>query len=42
MAMELNGVDGETIMKHDCWTCLTFMMYIHNQIAHLSEDLSQK
>ena len=42
MAMKLNGVDGETIMKHGRWTGLTFMMYIHNQIAHLSEDLSQK
>ena len=42
MAMKLNGIDGETIMKHGRWTGLTFMMYIHNQIAHLSEDLSQK
>ena len=42
MAMKLNGVDTETIMKHGQWTGLTFMMYIHNQIAHLSEDLSKK
>ena len=42
MAMKLYGVDGETIMKHGHWTGLMFMMYIHNQIAHLSEDLSLK
>ena len=42
MAMKLNGVDTETIMKHGRWTGLTFMMYIHNQIAHLSTDLSAK
>ena len=42
MAMKLNGVDTETIMKHGHWTGLTFMMYIHNQIAHLSTDLSAK
>ena len=40
MAMKVNGVDTETIMKHGRWTGLTFMMYIHNQIAHfLSTNL---
>ena len=43
MAMKVNGVDTETIMKHGRWTGLTFMMYIHNQIAHfLSTNLSAK
>ena len=44
IAMKLNaGVDGETIMKHGRWTGgLMFMTFIHNQIAHLSEDRSQK
>ena len=36
MALALHGIKTEVIMKHGRWTSLTFMMYIHNQIAHLS------
>ena len=42
MAMALHGIKTEVIMKHGRWTSLTFMMYIHNQIAHLSKGLSTK
>ena len=42
MAMRLNGADDTTIMKMGRWTSMTFMMYIHNQIAHLSNDLSNR
>ena len=42
MAMALHGIKTEVIMKHGRWTSLTFMMYIHNQIAHLSKGLSKK
>ena len=42
MAMALHGTKTEIIMKHGRWTSLTFMMYIHNQIAHLSKGLSAK
>ena len=40
--MALHGIKTEVIKKHGCWTSLTFMMYIHNQIAHLSKGLSTK
>ena len=42
MALKLMGVADTIIMKHGRWSGLTFLMYIHNQIAHLSCDLSQK
>ena len=42
MALRLHGFDNTTIMKTGWWTSLTFMMYIHNQIAHLSHDMSCK
>lgn len=42
MALKLQGADDTTIMKLGRWTSLTFLQYIHNQIAHLSADLSQK
>ena len=42
MALALQGVSTKIIMKHGRWTSLTFMMYIHNQIAHLSKGLSEK
>ena len=42
MAMKLSGCDTEEIMKHGRWRSLTFMMYIHNQIAHLSADISKR
>ena len=35
MALKLHGFDDTTIMKMGRWTSLTFLMYIHNQIAHL-------
>ena len=42
MAMKLQGVSDTIIMKQGRWSSLTFLMYIHNQIAHLSKGLSQK
>ena len=42
MALKLMGVADTIIMKMGRWSGLTFLMYIHNQIAHLSCDLSQK
>ena len=42
MALKLMGVADTIIMKHGRWSGLTFLMYIHNQIAHLSCDLSKK
>ena len=42
MAMKLMGIADTIIMKHGRWSGLTFLMYIHNQIAHLSCDLSKK
>ena len=41
MALKLTGADDTTIMKIGRWTSLTFLQYIHNQIAHLSTDLAQ-
>jgi hypothetical protein len=42
MALRLHGCDDTTIMKMGRWTSLTFTQYIHNQIAHLAEDISSK
>jgi hypothetical protein len=42
MALKLHGYDDTTIMKMGRWTSLTFLQYIHNQIAHLSSDISKK
>lgn len=42
MAMKLHGLDDTTIMKQGRWTSLTFLMYIHAQIAHLGKDISTK
>ena len=42
MALKLHGFDDTTIMKMGRWTSLTFLMYIHNQIAHLGKDISKK
>ena len=42
MAFKLHGYDDNTITKMGRWTSLTFLKYIHNQIAHLSKDISQK
>ena len=42
MALKLHGYNDTTIMKMGRWTSLTFLQYIHNQIAHLSKDISKK
>ena len=42
MALKLHGESDTTIMKLGRWKSLTFLMYIHNQIGHLSKDLSHK
>jgi hypothetical protein len=42
MALKLAGTDDTTIMKMGRWSGLTFLQYIHNQIAHLSTGLSNK
>jgi hypothetical protein len=42
MALRLHGFDDMTIMKMGRWTSLTFTQYVHNQIAHLAEDMSHK
>ena len=42
MALKLHGESNTTIMKHGRWSGLTFLQYIHNQIGHLSKDLSKK
>ena len=41
MALKLHGYDDTTIMKMGRWTSLTFLQYIHNQIAHLAKDISK-
>jgi hypothetical protein len=42
MALKLHGFDDTTIMKMGRWTSLTFLQYIHTQIAHLAKDISKK
>ena len=42
MAMKLNGCDLITIMKTGRWTSLTFLTYIHNQIAHLGANVTHR
>jgi len=42
MAMKLNGCDLITIMKQGRWTSLTFLTYIHNQIAHLGANIAAR
>ena len=42
MALKLHGKSNTTIMKMGRWSSLTFLMYIHDQIGHLSKDLSAK
>ena len=42
MALKLHGYVDTTIMKMGRWTLLTFLQYIHNQIAHLLSDISKK
>ena len=40
MAMKLHGCADTTIKKVGRWSSMTFLQYIHNQIAHLSADIS--
>ncbi len=40
MAMKLHGISDTTIMKMGRWTSLTFLEYVHNQIGHLSDNVS--
>ena len=42
MALKLHGYNDTTIMKQGRWTSLTFLMYIHTQIAHLGHNMSTK
>ncbi len=42
VALKLSGFPDTTIMKQGRWSGLTFLMYIHNQIAHLSRDIAEK
>ena len=42
MALKLNGVSDTIIQKQGRWTSMTFLQYIHNQISHLTKDLSTK
>ena len=42
MAYKLHGESDTTIMKMERWTSLTFLQYIHHQIAHLAKDISRK
>ena len=42
IALKLHGYDNTAIMKMGRWTLLTFLQYIHNQIAHQSKDISRK
>ena len=42
MALKLNGASDTTIMKLGRWSGLTFLMYIHTQIAHLSQGITTK
>ena len=38
--MKLNGCDLILIMRMGRWTSLTFLTYIHNQIAHLRANIT--
>ena len=40
MALKLLGKSDTIIMKVGRWSGLTFLQYIHNQIAHLSHNLA--
>ena len=41
MALKLAGYSDTTIMKFGRWKSLTFLQYIHNQIAHISTGVSK-
>jgi hypothetical protein len=42
MALKLDGVDADTILKVGRWTSSTFLVYIHSQIAALNAGLAQR
>jgi len=42
MALKLNDYSDTTIQKLGHWSSLTFLQYIHNQIAHLSSGIAPK
>ena len=42
MALKLQGVSDTIIQKQGQWRSVTFLQYIHMQIAHLTKDLSTK
>ena len=42
MVLKLHGYDDTNIMIMGRWTSLTFLQYIHNQIAHFLKYISQK
>lgn len=42
MALNMNGADDATIMRLGRWTSLTFMMYIHTQIAAFSAGWAER
>jgi integrase len=42
MALKLDGVAANTIMKVGRWTSSTFLVYIHSQIAALNAGLAQR
>ena len=41
MALKLHGYDNTTIKTIVSWNSLNFVQYIHNQITHLSKDVSK-
>ena len=38
MSLKLKGHPYTTILKIGCWLGLTFLQFIHNQIAHLAKN----
>jgi hypothetical protein len=42
MALKLDGVDADSIMKVGRWTSSTFLVNIHSQIAALNAGLAQR
>ena len=42
MACKLNGIDRDTIKKLGRWSSDTFLMYIHEQISHLTVGVAKK
>lgn len=42
MALKLHGYSDTEIQKYGRWKSNTWMMYIHNQIAHLSKGVAQR